>query len=40
MRTKTGLGRLVSLDINGLRRHVNDQKWNAVFFRFIAEWIV
>ena len=40
MRGKTGLGHLVSLGMNGLRRPVNDQKWNAVFFRFIAEWIV
>ena len=40
MRGKTGLGRLVSLCINRLPWPVNDQKWNAVFFRFIAEWIV
>ena len=40
MRGKTGSARLVSLGINSLRRPVNDQKWNAVFFRFITEWIV
>ena len=40
MRGKTGSGHLVSLDMNGLRGSVNNQKWNAVFDRFIAEWIV
>ena len=40
MRVKIGLGCLVPLGINGLRWPVNDQKWNAVFFCFIAEWIV
>ena len=40
MREKTGSGHLVSLGINGLRQPVNNQKWNAVFFCFIAEWIV
>ena len=34
MRGKTGSGHLVSLDINGLYWPVNDQKWNAVFFKF------